>query len=948
MYRNLKKHVKTKYRPVEEIKDQENGYMTNIMPFVQPVIQTVASLTQTPADYPRNEPDEEPDINDELYIERLFLDPKKEKILIKAVQTVARNNKISSVYYENYMHYSNHTKLINFINKYKLPLSEIKNIMDKYDSAPIQRGEPPPTNKLREEKEEKDDKQLYNDTQKEFIDIFNLNYDNMGYFIILSIINLYNKQKKVKIPYNYFDNKNRIEFAAEFVAKNKLNVGDIVRQYNAYNAFEHEEKEEKKEEIKTNNNMFNEKKEEIKTNNDIYLTDEKSYSEFINNFTKIIDRSKRFEKVIINAHAERIADYINRNKKNNMTDLYPTPQYCLKDLINNYAVGHNVLEPTAGLGSVLYFLLTNYKDRVKNITAVEFMPTYANFLKYHYKNVDIREGDFLTMNFIGHKYDTIICNPPFSLRGYKNDKNTKDNRFYYNFLFRCLELLAISDNSNKDVHLTFICPPLFENDKEIQFNYKNLLHLSEPKKQEILKNSMFKVNDFDLYFNILFSQIFYQYSNLGKCDFETTKFNVNFYGFTKFRASYGTTYTDEQLTPEYIINSYEPYSDEDEPIIIPTNKPIEKKIEDSEKRIDDLIWARRMRIRKTRSDEIKKERKMTEKQQLKKEEDDARNKKEKKEKKVKPNKEKKVKEEPKKERKLTEKQEQPIIIPNKNILDSLYQNFSLKNRKERDTMRTVLSKLTDTTEILDIVYSENVGDLYPTPQKCLTDYINNNDIYGKTILEPSAGLGSIIYNMLNRDLNEDPIKKITAYELDIPMSKFLIKQYPTVDVKRANFLTTPTINNNFDLIICNPPFTHYYQDSKGKSKYDKSYFINFYFKCCDYMYKSVNPEREKILYFICPLNLFDEFFGSKKYIHELDKDGGYTTRQFFPAELEKINNMTKERIDQIKEQSDIYKEFENFEEYYDAIMPSQSELLPYNCKFQTTSTKVFFYKFIFY
>lgn len=32
--------------------------------------------------------------------------------------------------------------------------------------------------------------------------------------------------------------------------------------------------------------------------NNIYLTDEKSYSEFINNFGKIIDRSKRFEKVI--------------------------------------------------------------------------------------------------------------------------------------------------------------------------------------------------------------------------------------------------------------------------------------------------------------------------------------------------------------------------------------------------------------------------------------------------------------------------------------------------------------------------------------------------------------------------------------------------------------------------------------------------------------------------
>jgi hypothetical protein len=148
VYRNLKKHVKTKINsPVEEkIKDQGNGHMTSIIPFVQPVIQTVASLTQTPIDYPQNEPDE-PDTNS--YIEQLFLDPKKEKLLIKAVQTVARNKKISSVFYENYMHYSNHTRLLNFINKYNIPILEIKNIMNKYENIPIIQRSPI------EEKEEK-------------------------------------------------------------------------------------------------------------------------------------------------------------------------------------------------------------------------------------------------------------------------------------------------------------------------------------------------------------------------------------------------------------------------------------------------------------------------------------------------------------------------------------------------------------------------------------------------------------------------------------------------------------------------------------------------------------------------------------------------------------------------------------------------------------------------
>jgi hypothetical protein len=262
VYRNLKKHVKTKNNnPVEEKK----GYMTSNMPFVQPVIQTVASLTQTPVDYPQNEPDEDPEIeqkNDEeklykdtqkefydifnsnyinlgyfikqsivdvynerlgvikmnkkyfdkeynknsvsfaaefvaknklnvgdivrkfneyndtfvnndiiedpeiieiervlderLYIKRTFDDPKKDKLLIKAVQTVARNKKLSSLLYENYINYLNPAKLLNFIDKYNLPISEIKNIMDKYESSSIQRGEPPPSMQRSpiEEKEE--------------------------------------------------------------------------------------------------------------------------------------------------------------------------------------------------------------------------------------------------------------------------------------------------------------------------------------------------------------------------------------------------------------------------------------------------------------------------------------------------------------------------------------------------------------------------------------------------------------------------------------------------------------------------------------------------------------------------------------------------------------------------------------------------------------------------
>ena len=175
------------------------------------------------------------------------------------------------------------------------------------------------------------------------------------------------------------------------------------------------------------------------TDIDYYFTDRKNLIEFINNFGKLINRSKRFEKVIEAAKAEDIARYINRNKKNNISDLYPTPQYCLKEFIKKYHVGHNILEPTAGIGSILYYLLTERREKIyrgsdlykpMNITAVEFMTDNAEFLKYHFKHINVIQNDFLTMDFKGHDFDTIICNPPFT----KSDYDFK-NRPTINYKF---------------------------------------------------------------------------------------------------------------------------------------------------------------------------------------------------------------------------------------------------------------------------------------------------------------------------------------------------------------------------------------------------------------------------------------------------------------------------------------------------------------------------------
>jgi len=74
----------------------------------------------------------QPDINDdELYIKKLFEDEKTEKILKYSIKTVARNKKISSVYYDDPSYYLNPTRIMNFINKFNLSMTDIKNVVNK-------------------------------------------------------------------------------------------------------------------------------------------------------------------------------------------------------------------------------------------------------------------------------------------------------------------------------------------------------------------------------------------------------------------------------------------------------------------------------------------------------------------------------------------------------------------------------------------------------------------------------------------------------------------------------------------------------------------------------------------------------------------------------------------------------------------------------------------------
>jgi phospholipid N-methyltransferase len=146
---------------------------------------------------------------------------------------------------------------------------------------------------------------------------------------------------------------------------------------------------------------------------------------------------------------------------------------------------------------------------------------------------------------------------------------------------------------------------------------------------------------------------------------------------------------------------------------------------------------------------------------------------------------------------------------------------------------------------LNTIFSGKDADFYPTPAECLQKFpeivraIEN----AENVLEPTAGLGSMV------DVIEEinPDAKITANELNVDFIPILKKLFPGVNVTQENFMEYEN-KNNFDLIVCNPPF------SFGGNK---KVYLDFLYKCL-YMLNQSTARGELQLIFICP-----NFIGSK-------------------------------------------------------------------------------------
>lgn len=168
-------------------------------------------------------------------------------------------------------------------------------------------------------------------------------------------------------------------------------------------------------------------------------------------------------------------------------DFYPTSQTCLShynDYLEYIDENDVILEPTAGLGSIVLWLL---KNNVKSkIITTDYDANLNEYLKESFESINqVSVLNHIKSNYLKIENDfnrynpsVIFLNPPFTNKG--------DKKYYLNFLFKAIYDLKMSENPVMERQLFFISPQLTK-DKEkdgLQINFDNIV-ISENKKKEI-------------------------------------------------------------------------------------------------------------------------------------------------------------------------------------------------------------------------------------------------------------------------------------------------------------------------------------------------------------------------------------------------------------------------------------------------------------------------------
>ena len=143
-------------------------------------------------------------------------------------------------------------------------------------------------------------------------------------------------------------------------------------------------------------------------------------------------------------------------------------------------------------------------------------------------------------------------------------------------------------------------------------------------------------------------------------------------------------------------------------------------------------------------------------------------------------------------------------------------------------------------EISTLVNARNSG-FFPTSVKCLDSFPIIKRLISQSslnMLEPTMGLGS----MIDYAYNINPELDITGIEFNPMIFQITKRLFPDKHIKleRGDFLQKNFDNNEFDLILMNPPFAW------GN---DKRYFVDFIFKALNVMNKSINKSH---MILICP------------------------------------------------------------------------------------------------
>jgi len=168
------------------------------------------------------------------------------------------------------------------------------------------------------------------------------------------------------------------------------------------------------------------------------------------------------------------------------SDLYPTSQKCLshyKNYIRNFDDGDIIIEPTAGLGSIVLWLLNNKVE--SKIITTDFDPILNDYLKESFDNINNVnvlshiKSNYLKLENDFHRYNpsVIFLNPPFTSGG--------DKKYYLNFLFKAIYDLKMSDHPYKERQLFFISTQLTKSESDGDtFNFDEII-ISKNKKAEI-------------------------------------------------------------------------------------------------------------------------------------------------------------------------------------------------------------------------------------------------------------------------------------------------------------------------------------------------------------------------------------------------------------------------------------------------------------------------------